>query len=93
VLRRALRWIEEQIPFLVVLLVLATAFGYLIVEPGRWGRGSGVVGVAVLLAGLFRLTLPTSRAGMLAARGRWVDSVAYVALGGLILVVDIRLHS
>jgi Protein of unknown function (DUF3017) len=92
VLRRSLRWMEEQSAFLAVLLVLATAFIYLIVEPGRWGRGSGVVAVAVLLAGLLRTTLPTPRAGMLAVRGRWLDSLAYLALGGLILVVDIRLH-
>jgi hypothetical protein len=93
VLRRTLRWIEDQTAFLTVLLVLATAFVYLIFEPGHWGRGSGVVSVAMLLAGLFRVTLPTSRAGMLAARGRWLDSLVYLALGGAILVVDIRLHS
>jgi hypothetical protein len=46
----------------------------------------------VLLAGLFRATLPTPRTGMLAVRGRWLDSLTYFALGGLILVVDIRLH-
>ncbi|MFN2561162.1 MAG: DUF3017 domain-containing protein [Jatrophihabitans sp.] len=91
-LGRALRWIEEQLPFLVVLLVAGTAFVYLIFEPGRWGRGSGVVAVAVLLAGVLRATLPTPRAGMLAVRGRWVDTVAYLALGGVMLVVDIRLH-
>jgi hypothetical protein len=92
VLRRALRWVEEQIAFLVVLLVLAAAFVYLIVEPGRWGRGSGVVAVAVLLAALLRATLSSPRAGMLAVRARWLDSLAYLVLGGLILGVDIRLH-
>jgi hypothetical protein len=92
VLRRTLRWIEDQIPFLAVLLVLTVAFLYLIIAPGRWGRGSGAVSVAVLLAGVLRATLPTDRAGMLAVRGRWLDTLAYLVLGGLILAVDIRLH-
>ena len=91
-LRRALRWVEEQSAFLVVLVVLGTAFVYLIVEPGRWGRGSGVVAVGVLLAALLRATLATPRAGMLAVRARWLDSLAYLVMGGLILGVDIRLH-
>jgi hypothetical protein len=92
VLGRALRWIVEQSAFLAVLVVLAAAFLYLIVDPGRWGRGSGGVSVAVLLAGLLRATLPTSRIGLLAVRARWVDTLSYLALGGLILAVDIRLH-
>jgi hypothetical protein len=53
---------------------------------------SGVVAVAVLLAGLLRAVLPTPRAGLLAVRGRWVDTVLYLVLGGLILGLDIRLH-
>jgi hypothetical protein len=92
VLRRALRWTNEQLAFLAVLVVLGAAFVYLIVEPGRWGRGSGGISVAVLLAGVLRAVLPTTRIGMLAARSRVVDSVAYLVLGGVILAVDIRLH-
>jgi hypothetical protein len=48
--------------------------------------------VAVLLAGLLRAALPTSRIGLLAVRSRWADSVSYLVLGGVILAVDIRLH-
>jgi hypothetical protein len=92
VLGRALRWVGEQFTFLLVIAVLAAAFLYLIVDPGRWGRGSGIVSVAVLLAGLLRAALPTSRIGLLAVRSRWADSVSYLVLGGVILAVDIRLH-
>jgi hypothetical protein len=92
VLGRVLRWLAEQAAFLAVLVVLAAAFGYLIVVPGRWGRGSGVVAVAVLFAGVLRTVLPTARVGLLAVRARWVDCVSYLVLGGLILAVDIRLH-
>jgi hypothetical protein len=93
VLNRALHWIVEQLAFLAVLVVLAAAFGYLIVEPDRWRRGSGLVSVAVLLAGVLRALLPGTRVGLLAARSRWVDAACYLALGGVMLAVDIRLHS
>jgi hypothetical protein len=93
VLSRALRWITEQLAFLLVLAVLAAAFGYLLVEPGRWGRTSGVVAAAVLLAGVLRAVLPLARVGMLAVRSRWLDSACYLVLGGVILAVDLRLHA
>jgi hypothetical protein len=91
-LGRAGRWVAAQLAFLGVLVVLFAAFLYLLIVPGRWGRVSGVVAVAVLLAGLLRAVLPTPRAGLLAVRGRWVDTVLYLVLGGLILGLDIRLH-
>jgi hypothetical protein len=93
VLARVLHWIAVQFAFLMVLVVLGAAFCYLLVEPGRWGRGSGVVAVAVLLAGVLRASLPAGRVGMLAVRSRWVDAACYLALGGAILAVDIRLHT
>ena len=92
-LNRVARWIVEQIAFLTVVTVLAAAFVYLIVEPGRWGRTAGVVSVAVLLAALLRAVLPVARAGMLAVRSRWLDAACYLALGGVILAVDLRLHA
>jgi hypothetical protein len=93
VLRRAGRWVAAQLAFLAVVGLLAVAFGYLVVEPGRWGRVSGLVAVAVLLAGLLRTVVPTAYVGLLAVRARWVDAVLYFALGGLILALDIRLHA
>jgi hypothetical protein len=93
VLSRALHWIEEQLAFLTVLVLLAAAWGYLIVEPGHWGRGAGVIAVAVLLAAVLRAVLPTRRVGLLAVRSRWLDVACYLALGGAILAVDIRLHT
>jgi hypothetical protein len=92
VLSRAMHWIVEQLAFLAVLVTLGAAFGYLLIDPGRWGRGSGVVSVAVLLAGVLRAVLPESRVGLLAVRSRWLDVASYLLLGGLILAVDIRLH-
>jgi hypothetical protein len=93
VVRAALAWILEQFAFLVVVAVLAAAFVYLIVESGRWGRSAGIVSVAVLLAAVLRLMLPTRHAGLLAVRSRWLDAACYLVLGGVILAVDIRLHA
>jgi hypothetical protein len=92
VLTRAWAWVVEQLAFLLVLLVLAAAFIYLIVEPGRWGRGAGVVAVGMLLAAVLRAVLKSERAGLLVVRARWLDVAAYLLLGGMILGVDIRLH-
>ena len=91
-LARAWRWIAEQAAFLTVLAVIAAGFGYLLAEPGRWGRAAGVIAVAVLLAGLFRGLLPAERVGLLAVRSRWLDTACLLAVGGLVLALDIRLH-
>jgi hypothetical protein len=93
VLGRAWRWTAEQLAFLIVLAGVAAAFVYLLVEPGHWRRGTAALSVAVLFAALLRLVLPTTRVGLLAVRGRWADTLCYLLLGGLILAVDIRLHS
>jgi hypothetical protein len=87
------RWIADQFAFLVVFVVLAAAFVYLIVEPGRWGRTSGVVAVAVLLAALLRAVVPDAHVGLLAVRSKWFDAACYLVLGGVILAIDLRLHA
>ncbi len=92
-LGRAWRWFRDQIAFLVVLAGVATAFGYLLVEPGHWRRGTAAISVVVLAAALLRLLLPAAGVGMLAVRSRLTDTAAYFLLGGLILAVDLRLHS
>ncbi len=92
-LARAVAWIREQFAFLLVLVGLALAFGYLLVDPGRWSRSTGIMAVSVLLAGVLRMTLPTGLVGSLAVRGRMFDTAGYLLLGALMLVVDIRLHS
>jgi hypothetical protein len=92
VLDRTLRWITEQLAFLAVFLLLAAAFVYLVIEPRHWGRCSGLIAVAVLLAGVLRGALSSDRAGLLAVRTRVGDTVCYLVLGGVVLGLDIRLH-
>jgi hypothetical protein len=86
------RWLRDELPFTVVALVLVVSVLYLVVEPGHWGRSSGGVAVALLLAGVFRAVLPSRYAGLLTVRGRVADSVTCLVLGTAILVMVVRLH-
>jgi hypothetical protein len=42
---------------------------------------------------VLRAVLPPARVGLLVVRARWIDVLAYAAMGGVILGVAIRLHS
>jgi Protein of unknown function (DUF3017) len=89
---RIARQFKEQTSFTLVVLALLSAFGYLVVAPGHWRRATGVMAVAMLLAGVLRLAVPSTYAGLLAVRGRGLDAVCYLLLGGVILGVALRLH-
>lgn len=89
-LRRRAR---AQAPLLAVLAIVLGAFVYLTVWPGHWRRGPAMIGIAMLLAGVLRLILPRHYAGLLASRGRWLDSFCFLALGAAILIIDIRLRN
>jgi len=93
VLGRGLRWVVAQLAFLAVAAVLAAGFGYLLVLPHRTGRGTGLMAASMLLAGVIRAVIPSARVGLLAVRARWIDTVLYLVLGGVILGLDIRLHA
>jgi hypothetical protein len=88
-----MRWVTAQLAFLAVLAVLAAAFCYLLVDPNRTARVTGLFAAAMLFAGVLRAVVPEARVGLLAVRSRWVDVVVYLALGGVILGLDIRLHA
>jgi hypothetical protein len=87
------RRLQAQAPFLIVLLLVVGVFVYLTIEPGHWRRGTSALALAMLLAAALRVLVPSQRAGMLAVRGRWWDTLCYLALGVLILIVDIRLQN
>jgi hypothetical protein len=93
VLARMVRWIREQVPFLIVAGGVIAGFIALIVAPDHWRAGTGVIAIALLVGAVLRLVLRRFGAGLLVVRSRWVDTVAYLVLGGLILVVDIRVQS
>ena len=85
------RRIRGQLPFATVLVLLLVAAGYLLVFPGHWRRGVGIVSAAMFVAAGFRWWLSRPHAGLLASRGKWVDITCYLVLAVLILVVSLRL--
>ena len=55
----------------------------------RWRLGTGIVGLALCLAALFRLTLPARQAGLLVVRSRTTDAVVLLTLGfGLVALAN-----
>jgi hypothetical protein len=90
--RRAGRRVRAQWPFLLAFAVLLVAVAYLALAPGHWRRGSSILALGVLLAGLLRLVLPSPRAGLLEVRARWFDVFCYGVLGVAILVAAIQLQ-
>jgi hypothetical protein len=78
-----------QLPFAVVLLVVAVAA--LRIVQYHWREGAALVGVALLLAGVLRAVLPTERAGLLAIRGKVVDIVTYAGLAAAVLYVALTI--
>jgi DUF3017 family protein len=93
VLTRAWRWLQEQSAFLLVLAIGLAGFCYLFANPARWRPATVIIAVAVVVAGLLRLALPSSRVGQLAVRGRVFDVACYLVTGVAMLAVDIRLHT
>lgn len=87
----AARW-RSELPFLLVIAAILAAVLFLAVAPGHWRRAVFIMAAAPIAAGVARLALPDSRVGSLAIRSRWWDAFCYLAIGGVILAVDIRLH-
>ncbi|MGW4524356.1 DUF3017 domain-containing protein [Amycolatopsis sp. NPDC004378] len=78
-----------QLPFAVVLLVVAVAA--LRIVQYHWREGAALIGAALLLAGVLRAVLPTARAGLLAIRGKVVDVVTYAGLAAAVLYVALTI--
>jgi hypothetical protein len=82
--RPLLAGLVRQWPLFVVLLGVAA--GLVMVALDHWRRGLVVVGLALVVAALFRLLLPLPRLGFLAVRSRTMD-VALTAGAGLTIAV------
>jgi hypothetical protein len=81
--------LRTQMPFLLVMLVVAVAA--LRIGQYHWREGAVLIGGALMLAGLFRAVLPDEKAGLLAIRGRPVDVLTYGALSVLILFISLTI--
>jgi hypothetical protein len=73
----------EQVPFAVVLVLVAVAA--LRIAQYHWRQGAVIIGGALLVAAVFRAVLPAAKAGLLAVRGRPVDVASYSVLGLVVL--------
>jgi Protein of unknown function (DUF3017) len=83
--RPLLAGLVRQWPLLVV--IVAVGFGLLLVAAERWRSGLVVMGLAMVLAGLFRLLMPVRRVGFLAVRSRPVDVALTIGVGVAVAVI------
>lgn len=72
-------------------LLLVTAAGIVTAVAGAWRPGLVVAGVALVVAGVLRLTLPPVRLGVLVVRGRSVDAFLLVVVGAALAALAIGL--
>jgi hypothetical protein len=77
--------VSEHLAYALVLAV--GVIGIIRLVQYHWRQGAALLGAALLLAALFRALLPDRNAGLLAVRGRPVDVLSYVILGGCVLYV------
>lgn len=73
------------------LVLLVAAVGVVRLVEYHWRQGSALIACALLLAAVCRALLSDRMAGLLAVRGRPVDVLSYLALGGLMLFVALTL--
>jgi hypothetical protein len=78
--------LSSNLPFVIVLSVVAAGILYSTVVAEHWLRGVVVTAVGVLIAGTFRLALSDRRAGLLRIRTRMFDAACYFALGGALIL-------
>lgn len=79
------------LPYLLVLAGVGAGV-FVAFQGSRYtGRGTGIMGGALLAAGLIRLALPPRYAGPLASRSKAIDVLAFLLLGGGILGLAIWL--
>lgn len=75
--------VRAQWPLALVLLGVAVALGFIVLE--RWRRGAFLLGVAALAAAALRLVVPEERARLLGVRSKRFDVGFYTGIGAVIL--------
>ncbi|MGA4509010.1 DUF3017 domain-containing protein [Propionibacteriaceae bacterium G1746] len=79
--------LRNQWPLLLVLVAMGASC--VVMATGHWRRGAFAFGSAVVLAGLLRMVLPSRRAGLLALRARWFDTVLLLVAGAALLALTL----
>jgi len=81
--------LRAQLPFLVVMVVVAVAF--VRIAQQHWREGTTELGLALLLAAVLRATISDRLAGLLAVRTRRVDIVTYAVFGAIVVAVSLTI--
>ena len=79
------------VPYLIVLAGVAAGVTLAFNASRDAGRGAGLVGCSLLVAGLARLILPSRYARILSSRGKTSDVLAFAAFGAAVLAVVLSL--
>ena len=78
--------VRRQWPWVVIVGIVG--IGLILIAFGLWRLGAVVIGVAMLVAGVFRATIKNP--GIMVIRPqRWVDLCFYFGLGAAILILAI----
>jgi hypothetical protein len=78
-----------HLPFAVVCALVVV--GLVRVSTYHWREGSAWIALAMLLAAVLRGVLRSDRVGLLAIRGRPVDTIVYGAFGAIVLYLALTI--
>jgi hypothetical protein len=67
------------LPAALVAVIALVGMGLVLTQ--HWRRGAVLLGVALLVAAVLRMTVPAERVGLLAIRGKAVDVLCYSGFG------------
>jgi hypothetical protein len=83
------RKLADRLPlhFAISVVLVIAAAGFVRVLQEHWREGTGLVGGALLVAGVARVILPEDRAGLLGIRSQAIDVLWYIVLGVLMVVL------
>jgi hypothetical protein len=79
------------VPYLIALAGVAAGLSLAFNASRDAGRGAGLIGCSLLVAGLARLVLPPRYATMLSTRGKTSDVLAFAVFGAGVLTVALML--
>ncbi|GAA2331274.1 hypothetical protein GCM10009854_02900 [Saccharopolyspora halophila] len=82
--------LSVHVPFALVGAI--GLIGFLLVAMQHWRRGTVVLGLALLLAAVFRALVPEERTGLLNIRSRAVDILLYGGFGVVIISIAMTIR-
>ncbi len=80
-------------PAAAVLVLAGFGLTYAAVAPRHWLRGVLLMALAMAIAAVLRVALPTRQAGLLAVRSRLVDAVWYTGVSAAMVVLGLWLRA